>query len=308
MKLAIDQKRRHALMRAHSATHILHYALQQHIPETAQAWSLVEEDVLRFDFTTKNALSQEQLQACEDLVNAWISEWYPINIDHTTKDEAVAQWAKAFFEDKYGETVRLVSMHESKELCGWTHCSSTREIWAFVIVGQESVASWIRRITAYTGPKVAQYAREAYDRIDQIAVQLWSSAKHIEQTLEKMQSDLTWANDQLQQYQQSLARWVIGDLLDTTQPSAEWLLILSSSSHEILASLPIKTLSQYLLQLSNERELQTPRLLLDTNTGAFVYNDPAWWARERLTSQWIRGGWSPKLVQGKSEELVAKFA
>ena len=159
MKLSIDMDQRYAKMRAHTATHLLHAELAKIFSNTKQAWSLVDSDLLRFDFYANNLLTADQIHDIENNINQTIFKAFPVDLIETSFDEWVKLWAKAFFEEKYGNEVRVIRVHDwdqniSVELCGWTHVSNTRDIWAFTIVSQESVASWIKRITAYTWPKV----------------------------------------------------------------------------------------------------------------------------------------------------------
>lgn len=161
MKLSINTTQRFAKMRAHTATHLLHAELAKIFPNTKQAWSLVDNDLLRFDFYANNLLTGQQIREIEKNINQIIFNAYPVDLIETSFDEAVKFWAKAFFEEKYWNEVRMIYVHNwdeniSTELCGWTHVSNTKEIWAFTIVSQEAVASWIKRITAYTWPKVIE--------------------------------------------------------------------------------------------------------------------------------------------------------
>ncbi len=161
MRLAIDMNQRYAKMRAHTATHLLHAQLAKIFPNTKQAWSMVDSDLLRFDFYANNLLTGDQIREIEKNVNQIIFQAVPVDLIETTFDEAVKYGAKAFFEEKYWNNVRMIRVHDgdqnvSVELCGWTHVSNTREIWAFTIVSQEAVASWIKRITAYTWAKVIE--------------------------------------------------------------------------------------------------------------------------------------------------------
>ena len=161
MKLSIDTDQRYAKMRAHTATHLLHAELGKIFPDTKQAWSLVDDDLLRFDFYANNLLSADQIREIENNINKIIYEAYPVDLIETTFDEWVKLWAKAFFEEKYWNEVRVIRVHNwdeniSVELCGWTHVSNTKDIGAFTIISQEAVASWIKRITAYTWPKVIE--------------------------------------------------------------------------------------------------------------------------------------------------------
>jgi len=173
MKLAIDMDQRYAKMRAHTATHLLHAQLAKIFPNTKQAGSMVDSDLLRFDFYANNLLTGDQIREIEKNVNQIIFQAIPVDLIETTFDEAVKYGAKAFFEEKYWDSVRMIRVHNgeenvSVELCGWTHVSNTREIGAFTIVSQEAVASWIKRITAYTGAKVIEKIHNYEEILDNV--------------------------------------------------------------------------------------------------------------------------------------------
>ena len=179
MKLIVNQAQRLAKMRAHSATHILHYFIAQLIPDTKQAWSQVDEDYLRFDFAAKNAFSSDQLKQIEQKVNEVIYQWKEVNISSQSYQQALSSWAKAFFEDKYWDEVRVVKIADSTELCWWTHVKNTSDIGSFVIVSQEAVASWIKRIVAYTWPRVFEYISSQRQILETISQKLETSKKQI---------------------------------------------------------------------------------------------------------------------------------
>jgi alanyl-tRNA synthetase len=151
----VDVERRQGIRRAHSATHILHHALQKHLGKHAQQQgSKVDRDWLRFDFANPHSVSREELAKIEDEVNAHIVE--AATVSWTTLPIADARKAGAMmlFGEKYPDLVRMVSMGEfSKELCGGTHLDNTGQVGLFHIVGEESVAAGTRRITALTGPE-----------------------------------------------------------------------------------------------------------------------------------------------------------
>jgi alanyl-tRNA synthetase len=149
----VDGERRTKIQANHTCTHLLHKALKDVIGEHAeQRGSWVGPTHLRFDFPHHEAVSKDQLQDVEARVNGMIQQSRSVG-DHTTSlDEAKAQGVTALFGEKYGDTVRVVSVEEeSVELCGGTHLSNTGEAMAFVIQGESSVASGIRRIEAITG-------------------------------------------------------------------------------------------------------------------------------------------------------------
>ncbi|MDP2669660.1 MAG: hypothetical protein Q8O99_01255 [bacterium] len=159
MKLIVESIPRKAKMRAHTATHLLHYQLDHILEGTKQAGSLVDQDYLRFDFAAKQPLTAEQLREIETVINERILADKSVTTEEMSMDEAKQHGAKAFFEDKYGEIVRVVQVDthtthpfpgKSVELCGGTHVTSTGWIGAFKITNQEAVASGIRRIEAIT--------------------------------------------------------------------------------------------------------------------------------------------------------------
>ena len=150
---SIDVDRRKAIMRAHSATHLLQKALQSVLGDHVhQAGSFVEPDHLRFDFTHYSAMTPEELARVNTLVQNAVLEGYPIDTREMPIDEAKAMGATALFSEKYGDTVRVVNMgNYSIELCGGTHLDNTAKVGPFCLLGENSVASGVRRIEAITG-------------------------------------------------------------------------------------------------------------------------------------------------------------
>ena len=150
---SIDAKRRRAIQRAHTATHLLHKALQTVLGDHVhQAGSLVEPDFLRFDFTHFSAMTPEELSEVNRLVNESILEGYPVDTKVMDIEEAKKTGATALFGEKYGDTVRVVDMGGySVEFCGGTHLDNTAKAGVFHISSEFSVASGVRRIEATTG-------------------------------------------------------------------------------------------------------------------------------------------------------------
>ena len=150
---SIDVERRKAIMRAHSATHLLQKALTSVLGDHVhQAGSLVEPDHLRFDFTHYSAMTAEEMAKVDSLVQNAILEGYGIVTREMPIDEAKEMGATALFSEKYGDTVRVVNMSGySIELCGGTHLDNTAKVGPFFIVSEGSVASGVRRIEAVTG-------------------------------------------------------------------------------------------------------------------------------------------------------------
>ncbi len=150
---SIDVERRKAIMRAHSATHLLQKALKSVLGDHVhQAGSLVEPDRLRFDFSHYSAVTPEQMSQIDTIVQTAVLEGYPVDIREMPIDEAKEMGAMALFSEKYGDTVRVVNMGGySIELCGGTHLDNTAKVGPFRIESEGSVASGVRRIEAITG-------------------------------------------------------------------------------------------------------------------------------------------------------------
>ncbi len=149
----IDADRRKAIMRAHSATHLLQAALREVLGDHVhQAGSLVEPDRLRFDLTHFSAITPEELERVNEIVGDWILDGMDVTVSEMSMEQAKASGATALFSEKYGDVVRVVDMGgKSIELCGGTHVDNTAKIGPFRITGESSVASGVRRVEAITG-------------------------------------------------------------------------------------------------------------------------------------------------------------
>ena len=149
----IDTDRRKAIMRAHSATHLLQAALREVLGDHVhQAGSLVEPDRLHFDLTHFSAITPEELERVNEIVGDWILDGMDVTVSEMSMEQAKASGATALFSEKYGDLVRVVNMGgKSVELCGGTHVDNTAKIGPFRITGESSVASGVRRVEAITG-------------------------------------------------------------------------------------------------------------------------------------------------------------
>ncbi|HEY3164717.1 MAG TPA: alanine--tRNA ligase [Candidatus Limnocylindrales bacterium] len=163
----VDADRREHTMRNHTGTHLLHRALRNVVGEAArQAGSLVTPDYLRFDFPFERALTPEEIREIEDQVRAIIRDDRTVTPSFMTMQEAIDAGADAFFDEKYGETVRTVRVDGfSHELCGGTHCRASGQIGSFVITGERSIGSGMRRIEALTGAGADAYLRSRVDAL-----------------------------------------------------------------------------------------------------------------------------------------------
>jgi alanyl-tRNA synthetase len=153
VRAVVDATRRDRTMRNHTGTHLLHRALRNVVGERArQAGSLVTPDYLRFDFPFDRALTDDEKRAIEDEVRRIVRDDRPVSVEYMTMAQAIEGGADAFFDEKYGETVRTVRVADySFELCGGTHCRASGQIGGFVITGERSIGSNVRRIDALTG-------------------------------------------------------------------------------------------------------------------------------------------------------------
>jgi alanyl-tRNA synthetase len=158
----VDHGARHATMRNHTATHLLHAALRERLgTHVRQAGSAVRPDKLRFDFTHGQALSPEELQVIEDRVNEWVKASRPVRWMNMNREEAERLGAMALFGEKYGEWVRVVEVDGvSRELCGGTHVANTAEVGIFKVISEGSSAANVRRVEAITGPVAIDFFRE----------------------------------------------------------------------------------------------------------------------------------------------------
>ena len=202
---AIDTERRAAIRRAHSATHLLDAALTKVLGDHVhQAGSLVEPDRLRFDFTHFEAITPDQLNQVEDMVNDAILAGMTITTEELPVAEAKARGAVATFGEKYGQTVRVVTMGDfSMELCGGTHLDNTAKAGPFRIKSESSVASGVRRIEATTGKdtleemrrsrgmlvRAAQFFKSAPETLVERLEQQAAEMKTLRQALEKFKSE-----------------------------------------------------------------------------------------------------------------------
>ncbi|MCS7304260.1 MAG: alanine--tRNA ligase [Thermoguttaceae bacterium] len=181
VRAEVDAPRRAAIRRAHTATHLLHYALRKHLgPQTQQRGSKVEPDVLRFDFNYPKALEPEQLTAIEREVNQLVLAAEPVRWELMPKQQAQKIGAIMLFGEKYPDIVRVVTAGQfSKELCGGTHLDNTAQVGLFKIVGEESISAGTRRITALTGMGAWEHIHHMESLLGQTALLLRTSPSEV---------------------------------------------------------------------------------------------------------------------------------
>jgi len=183
----VDAHRRQAISRAHTATHLLHFALRKIIGLHAlQSGSLVEPDHLRFDFSHFRGLTEEQICQVEFLVNQLIQENYGVETVEMPLEEAKKQGFTAIFGERYKEEVRCILIGPSRELCGGTHLHFTGEIGYFLIELETGVGANLRRIEAYTGEEAVRLARQERDALQKIANMIGTSHSQVIPRLEKI--------------------------------------------------------------------------------------------------------------------------
>ncbi len=318
MKLIVEQCQRYAKMRAHTATHLLHTQLAKIFKTTKQAGSLVDEDYLRFDFNADRLLTQEELARIEKRINQLIYIAADVVVEEMSMKEATKLGAKAFFEDKYGDTVRVVRIinkqlpkdffqddteeyfsslgeHVSIELCGGTHVINTKDIWCFTITWQEAVASGIKRITAVTGPKVSVRIGEVQWILDMTVEKLW--IKTHTQLVDKLEKTLK-EYDEMKSTLESLESKMIVDALQTkdTKSDKHFQKIIKISSD--LNFKNVLAATKWLFKDEN--------ILIFNDEGNFLLLAKKWASAKVLAQElWLKGWGNDTMVQGRDENILS---
>ncbi len=207
------------LFRSHSATHLLQKALREVLgTHVEQKGSNQDAERTRFDFSHFSAMTAEELTQVENIVNAKISEAIPVVTDVMTVDEAKKAGAMALFGEKYGETVRVVSMGDfSKELCGGTHVTNTSDIKAFKIVSESGVAAGVRRIEAITGDGVFAYYDVIEKRLEEAAKLLKTNPAGVVEKIAHLQAEIKTLHAEIESMKSKAAKDSLGDVMDQVQ-------------------------------------------------------------------------------------------
>ncbi len=215
VRLRIDRARRDAARLNHSATHILHAVLRQHLgKEVRQAGSLVAPDRLRFDFTFAGPVAGDMLRRIEDDVNVRIRENADVRTEEMGFNDAIAAGALAFFGDKYGERVRVVRIGDySTELCGGTHVVRAGDIGLLKLRGESGVAAGVRRIEAVSGEAALQWVRGQEQMLHEIGELVHGADDEVAERVARLVAQQRQLEKQLQQLQSKLAGSQSDDLL-----------------------------------------------------------------------------------------------
>jgi alanyl-tRNA synthetase len=227
VQLTVDVERRDAIRRNHSATHLLHWSLRHVLGEhVAQKGSLVAPDRLRFDFSHFQPLTGAERQKVEDLVNARVLQNLPAQTEVLPIAEAKSRGAIAFFGEKYGDNVRVLTMGESIEFCGGTHVSRTGDIGLFKITEEAGIAQGVRRIEAVTGGGAIGYVRRLEQELGNAGERLRGGLFEVVPKVERLLQELRDRDRELEKLRAKLASGGGRDLSsEAAKVGDRWLLV-----------------------------------------------------------------------------------
>ncbi len=214
--LSVDEANRSATCKNHSATHLLQKALREVLgTHVEQQGSLNNADRLRFDFSHFSAMTAEEIEAVERMVNEKIAENLPVETKIMTIEEAKKSGAMALFGEKYGDTVRVVCMGDySKEFCGGTHIGNTGAIQAFKILSESGVAAGVRRIEALTGQGVFDYFNSLEKKLEEAAKTVKATPANLQEKLEHLMAELKALQSENESLKSKAAKEALGDVMD----------------------------------------------------------------------------------------------
>ncbi|MGN0375881.1 MAG: alanine--tRNA ligase [Butyrivibrio sp.] len=217
--LAVDASERTSTAKNHSATHLLQEALRVVLgSHVEQAGSLVTPDRLRFDFTHFSAMTEEELNRVERIVNEKIAESIPVETMVLSLEDAKKTGAKALFGEKYGDVVRVVCMGEfSKEFCGGTHVSNTGSITAFKILSESGIAAGVRRIEALTGNAVFEYYKAVEKHFNELCKTIKATPANVDEKLTHLLNEVKTLSSEIDSLKNKAANEAIGDVLNNVE-------------------------------------------------------------------------------------------
>ena len=218
VRLHVDEQHRQATARNHSATHLLQKALRQVLGDhVEQAGSMNNSERLRFDFTHFSAMTPEQLRRVEELVNEDIRAGHDVQTQVMSLDDARKSGAMALFGEKYHDDVRVVTMGDSKELCGGTHVKNVSDIQAFKILSESGIAAGVRRIEALTGDNLMNYYRQIESQMHEVAQLLKAQPAQIKEKTEALLAEVKALKSENEKLKNKLASEAVGDIDSNTQ-------------------------------------------------------------------------------------------
>ncbi|MBO5656598.1 MAG: alanine--tRNA ligase, partial [Agathobacter sp.] len=214
--LSVDKELRAKTCRNHSATHLLQKALREVLgSHVEQAGSYQDGERTRFDFSHFSAMTAEEIGKVEEIVNAKIAEGICVDTQEMSVEDAKKAGAMALFGEKYGESVRVVSMSDfSKELCGGTHVKNTAEITAFKIISESGVAAGVRRIEALTGSNVFAYYKAMEEKLNEAAKVVKSTPANLVDRLEHLMAEMKALASENESLKSKAAKDALGDVMD----------------------------------------------------------------------------------------------
>lgn len=216
VELAVNASERAATCKNHSATHLLQKALRTVLgSHVEQAGSYVDSGRLRFDFSHFSAMTQEELDKVEKIVNEEIAAHLPVQTSVMTLDEAKKTGAMALFGEKYGDSVRVVQMGDfSTELCGGTHVANTGDIAVFKILSENGVAAGVRRIEAITGTGVFAYYKEVEEKLAEAARIVKATPANLAEKLTHLMAEVKQLSSENESLKSKAARESLGNVMD----------------------------------------------------------------------------------------------
>ena len=218
-ELCVDAEKRALSARNHSATHLLQKALRTVLgTHVEQAGSSVNEERLRFDFSHFSAMTAEELQKVEEIVNEQIVAGLPVKVENMPIEEARKTGAQALFGEKYGDVVRVVNMGDySIEFCGGTHVKNTNEIMAFKILSESGVAAGVRRIEALTSKGLIRYYDNLEKKLNEAAKVLKATPDNLAEKIAHLTAENKALHSEVESLKSKLAQDAMGDVMDQVQ-------------------------------------------------------------------------------------------
>ncbi len=308
-ELQVNSFKRELTKRNHSATHLLQAALIKVLGDhVKQAGSQVGPDKLRFDFTHMQGMSKNEIKQVEALVNAWVQSSSPVEAREMTMDQAIASGALAFFGDKYGDKVRVLTMGGfSTELCGGTHVSNTGEIGLFKILSESSLATGVRRIEATTSSNAFSWLSERSDVLEQLENATKDKGDRVISKVESLYEELKEKQKEISKLKQELQSLKAGDLFSQSEKLGSIDLVCA----EAPAGADLKSLSDdFVSQFQNGVLLMTAdkdgKLSAIVRCSKGVKVQCANILKDALAPLGGRGGGRPDMAQGSAEQYDAE--